>query len=132
MRVFQYLWAMLEVNYFLGCKAFKWGGKEKMKGLEFRRAVSWALVNNPHRIASPEQVRRSRRMKTPTTMHKLSICPIYTSCWAGNKFEKKSLFKYNQFTCKPEDARRECAPTVIVPHVNGYAMFIGVFTMWKS
>jgi len=44
MRVFQYLWATWEVNYFLGCKAFKWGGQEKLKGLEFRRAVSWTLV----------------------------------------------------------------------------------------
>eukprot|EP00804_Cyclotella_cryptica_P018793 CCRYP_021187-RA/>CCRYP_021187-RA protein AED:0.33 eAED:0.33 QI:0/0/0/1/0/0/2/0/393 len=116
MRVFQYLWATSEVNYFLGCKAFKWGGEEKMKGLEFRRAVSWALVNNRHRIASPEQVRRSRRTNTPTTMHKLSTCPIYTSRWAGNKFETKSLFKYNQFTCKARGCKKwvrtycDCAP----------------------
>jgi hypothetical protein len=40
MRVFQYLWAMSEVNYFLVCKAFKWDGEEKMKGLEFCRAIS--------------------------------------------------------------------------------------------
>ena len=46
---------------------------------------------------------------------------------------KQSQFSYTANSlAKPEDARRGCAPTVIVPQLNGYAMFTGGITMWKS
>jgi len=131
MRVFRYLWATSEVNCFLGYKAFKWGGTEKMKGLESCWAVLLALVNNPHCVTSPEQVRHSRCTNSPTSMHKLSTYPLYTSHWGGNKFEMKSVFKYNQFTYKTRGCKKkvhtycDCAPGEWLCHVHWR------FTMWK-
>jgi hypothetical protein len=89
-----------------------------------RTAVSWALLNNPHCVTSSEQVRHSRCTNSPTSLHKLSTCPLYTSQWAGNKFKTKSVFKYNQFTCNTRGCNKrvhtycDCAPGDWLCHVH--------------
>lgn len=92
MRAIQYLWVMLEVNHFLTCKAFKWGVQET-KRLDFNSRC--ALLINPHRISSPEQVkvRCSRHTHSPPNLssaHYLSplhfpLCKQWI--WSEIKFQ---------------------------------------------
>lgn len=105
LRVFQFLLAVTEVNMYLAHRFFVWDGTEKMTLLEFRRALSWEMVNNPELVETEARVRRSRRCKNAVTDHVLEAAPTHARHWTGTKWQRGAKKAYQQYTCSEASCR---------------------------
>ena len=97
-RVFAFLLAITEVNCYLAFRYFVWKTDEAPFLLEFRRMLSWALINNEFYIRDQETVDKGTRKRV--LEHNLATAPTHTRKYQRGKWEKSSKATYQKFICQ--------------------------------
>ena len=119
-RVFSFILAVTEVNYYL---AFKYcvnddaKGVKKMDFMSFRSNLAWALINNDLNNKKKGASARKKKRKRESG-HGLETAPPHAKRWTGSNWDRTCKQKYQQHVCRGNDCNAKirtycvCSPGI--------------------